>query len=222
MVIKKHTNWNNSTELNKCQNCDSECNDYKRKNNVLVYHCNKCNKGSNKSIDKLIERYANTYSMCNKDLDKFILLLRKCVYPDEYMNKWSRFNETKNPQKYYSKLNLSNITEEDYVHSQKVWKKIKVKDIGEYHDLYAQTDVLLSPDVFESFTGMSLDICGLDPSRFVSVPDLAWHACLEMQSIKLELLTNIDMLLLLEKGIRGGIYQATIPFIKANNKCFKI
>ena len=85
-------------------------------------HCKKCNKSSNKSIDKLIERYPNTYSMCNNDLDKFILLLRKCVYPCEYMNKWSTFNETKNPQleKYYSKLNLSNITKEGYVHSQRV------------------------------------------------------------------------------------------------------
>ena len=132
MVIKKHTPWNNLTELNKCKDCDSECNDYKRKNNVPVSHCKKCNKSSNKSIDKLIERYPNTYSMCNNDLDKFILLLRKCVYPCEYMNKWSTFNETKNPQleKYYSKLNLSNIAKEGYVHSQRVWKKLKIKDIG--------------------------------------------------------------------------------------------
>ena len=65
------------------------------------------------------------------------------------------------------------MTKEDYVHSQKVWKKFKVKDIKEYHDLYVQTDVLLSPDVFESFTGMFLEIYGLDPCRFLSAPDLA-------------------------------------------------
>ena len=114
------------------------------------------------------------------------------------------------------------MTKEDYVHSQKVWKKFKVKDIREYHDLYVQTDVLLSPDVFESFTGMFLEIYGLDPSRLLSAPDLAWHDCLKMKSIKLELLTDTDMLLLLEKGIRGGICQAIIAFIEANNKYFKI
>ena len=62
----------NLTELNKCKNCDKECNDYKRKNNVLVYRCNKCNRRSYRAIDELIERCPNVYSMCNNDLDKFI------------------------------------------------------------------------------------------------------------------------------------------------------
>ena len=91
------------------------------------------------------------------------------------MDKWSRFNETENPpfEKHYCKLNLSNITKEDYVHSQNVWKVFEIKDVGEYHNLYVQTDVLLLTDVFESFRDMCLKIYGFDPSRFVSAPNLA-------------------------------------------------
>ena len=87
----------NLTELNKSKNCSKECNNYKRHNNLIVYRCNECNKRSSKSIGELIERCLNIYSMCNGDLDKFILLLKKGVYSYDYMDKWSRFNETSNP-----------------------------------------------------------------------------------------------------------------------------
>ena len=74
---------------------------------------------------------------------------------------------------------------------------------------------------YESFRDMCLEIYGLYPSRFVSAPNLTWHTCLKMTGIKLELLTDIDLLLMLEKGMRGGICQAIIPFIQANNKYVK-
>ena len=80
--------------MNKCKKCGEECTNNKRSNNVLKYQCNKCNKNSCKSIDDLVERCPNVYSICNGDLDKFLLLLRKGVYPYDYMNGWSRFNET--------------------------------------------------------------------------------------------------------------------------------
>ena len=93
----------------------------------------------------MIEKCPNTYAHCNNDLDKFLLLLRKGVYPYQYMDRWFRFNETQNApfEKYYSKLNLSNISQENYVHSQKVWNEFQIKYLGEYHDLYVKIDVSL-------------------------------------------------------------------------------
>ena len=149
--------------------------------------------------------------------------MTKGVYPYEYMDRWSRFNETKNPPfgKYYSRLNLSDISKEDYVHSQKVWNMFKIKDLGEYHDLYVKTDTLLLAEVFENFRKMCIDIYGSDPSKYVSAPNLAWQACLKIMNVELELIIDMDMLLMIEKGIRGGICQAIVPYAKANNKYLK-
>ena len=133
------------TQLNKCKERKKECNNYWRKQSAFVYQCKKCDKRSYRSINNMIEKCPNTYAHCNNDLDKFLLLLRKGVYPYQYMDRWFRFNETQNApfEKYYSKLNLSNISQENYVHSQKVWNEFKIKYLGEYHDLYVIIDVLL-------------------------------------------------------------------------------
>ena len=139
------------------------------------------------------------------------------------MNSWSRFNECKNPpfEKYYSKLNMSNISKEDYVHSQKIWNTFKIQDLGQDHDLCVKTDVLSLADVFENFRKMCNDICGLDPVRYVSALNLEWQTCLKQSNVNLELLTNMDMLLMFEQGIRAGICQAIVPYVKANNKYLK-
>ena len=84
-----------------------------------------------------------------------------------------------------------------------------------------QTDTLLLPDVFEKFREKCIEICGLDPSHFYSAPGLAWQACLKKTEVKLELLTDIDMLLMAEKGIRGGMCQSMHRYAKANNKYMK-
>ena len=94
-------------------------------------------------------------------------------------------------------------------------------DIGDYHDLYVQCDTLLLADVFEKFRDTCIEIYGLDPSHFLSAPGLAWQACLKKTEVKLELITDYDMLLMIEKGIRGGICQATHRYAKANNKYMK-
>ena len=94
-------------------------------------------------------------------------------------------------------------------------------DIGDYHDLYVQCDTLLLADVFEKFRDTCIEIYGLDPSHFLSAPGLAWQACLKKTEVKLELLTDYDMILMIEKGIRGGICQATHRYAKANNKYMK-
>ena len=94
-------------------------------------------------------------------------------------------------------------------------------DIGDYHDLYVQTDTLLLAEVFETFRDKCIEIYGLDPSLFYSGPGLAWQACLKKADVKLELLTDYQMLLMIEEGIRGGMYQSTHRCAKANNKHMK-
>ena len=139
------------------------------------------------------------------------------------MDSWERFNETSLPPKksFYSELNLEDISDKDYLHAQKVWDVFEIRNLGEYHDLYVQTDTSLLPDVYENFRNMCLEKYQLDSAYFVSAPGLAWQACLKKTGVKLELITDYDMLLMIEKGIRGGICQATHRYAKANNKYMK-
>ena len=119
---------------------------------------------------------------------------------------------------FYSELYSEDITDEDYMHYQKVFKELELKNLGDYHDLYVQCDTLLLADVFENFRNKCIEIYELDPAHFLSAPGLAWQACLKKTEVKLELLTDIDMLLMVEKGIRGGICQVIHRYAKANNK----
>ena len=150
-------------------------------------------------------------------------MLRKGVYPYEYMDSWERFNETSLPPKksFYSELNLEDISDKDYLHAQKVWEEFGIRNLGEYHDLYVQSDTSLLADVYEKFRDKCIEIYGLDPSYFLSAPGFAWQACLKKRKVILELLTDIDMLLMDEKGIRGGICQSIHIYAKANNKYMK-
>ena len=107
------------------------------------------------------------------------------------------------------------------MHVQKVWEVFEIRNLGEYHNLYVQTDTLLLADVFENFRNTCIEINGLDPVYFMSAPGLAWQACLKKTQAKLELLTDYDMIWMIEKGIRGGICQAIHRYAKANNKYVK-
>ena len=175
------------------------------------------------SQEELIKKFPNTYQLCNKDLNKFELLLRKGVYPYEYMDSWKRFKEESLPDKesFYSELNKEGITDGDYAHAQKIWDTFKIKNLGEYHDLYVQSDTLLLADVFENFRDKCIEIYELDPAHFLSAVGLVWQACLKKTEVKLELLTDNDMLLMFEKGIRGGMCQVSHHYAKANNKYLK-
>ena len=180
----------------------------KNKDEKLILRCLSCKKNYEKDFNKeLIERFANTYNFCDNDLNKFILLLRKGVCPYEYMDNWERFDETSLPDKesFYSSLNMENIDDIDYRHGNNVFKKFKLNNLGEYHNLYAQSDTLLLADVFKNFRKTCIEAYELDPAHFLSLPGLAWQACLKKTNIKLELLTDYDMLLMVEEGIRGGI-----------------
>ena len=136
------------------------------------------------------------------------------------MDSWEKFNETVLPPKkgFYSNLKLEDISDEDYLHAQKVRDAFKIKNLGEYHDLYVQRDTLLLADAYENFRNVCLDTCELGPVYFVSATGLAWQACLKKTGVKLELLTDIDMLLMIEKGTRSAICQATHRYANANNK----
>ena len=128
------------------------------------------------------------------------------------MDSWEKFNETELPPKkdFYSSLNLENISDKDYTHAQEIWDVFKIKNLGEYHDLYVHIDTLLLADIYENVRNMCFNIYELDPVHFLSATGLAWQACLKKTGVKLELLTDSDMILMTEKGIRGGICQSTI------------
>ena len=197
-------------------------------------------------------------------------MIRKGVYPYEYMDGWKKFKETKLPPKdaFYSRLNMKGISDQDYEHAQQVWNTMEKKTLGCYHDTYLKTDVLLLADVFETFRNMCLKKYKLVPAHFYTAPVLAWQALLKTAAeyfehekrrkeyevcpeyckhekrrkeyevcpeycghekkrkdckvypdeFRLELLTDMDMLLMFEKGIRGGITQAVKRYVKANNR----
>ena len=150
---------------------------------------------------------------------QYELLTRKGVYPYEYMSSWDKFKESLPPiEAFYSKLNMSKISEDDYQHVQQVWKEFGIHNPGDYHDLYLRTDVVLLANVFEAFRDACLKHYSLDPAHFYTAPGLAWKACLKKTRVRLELLTNPDMLLMFERGIRGGITQAVHRYASANNK----
>ena len=109
----------------------------------------------------------------------------------------------------------------DYRHAKRVFKNLNNKNLGDYYDLSVQSDTLLLADVFENFRNKCAEIYELDPAHFLSAPGLAWQACSKKTEVKLELLTDVDMLLMVEKGIRGGICHAILRYAKANNKHMK-
>ena len=112
----------------------------------LIFRCFECKNNSQKDFNKeLIKKFANTYEFCNKDINKFILLLRKGVYPYEYMDSWERFDETSLPDKeaFYGSLNKEDITDFDHMYAKREFKEFNNKNLGDYHDLYVQSDTLL-------------------------------------------------------------------------------
>ena len=119
---------------------------------------------------------------------------------------------------------MEDFNDIDYRHTNNVFKAFKLENLGNYHDLYVQSDTLLLADVFDDFRNMYLKEYELDPAHFLSLPGLAWQACLKKTNIELELLTDYDMLLMVEKGIRGGICHSIqseessyIQYLDANN-----
>ena len=151
------------------------------------------------------------------------LLKQKGFFPYDYMDNIEKLKDTKPPpqQAFYSKLTGKGINNYNYNHVLNVWKTFKMKTFKEYLELYNITDVLLLADVFENFRNICLKNYGLDPVYYYTAPGLAWDAMLKMTKINLELLSDVDKLLMIEKGIRGGISIISNRYGKANNKYMK-
>ena len=132
---------------------------------------------------------------------QYDLLTRKGIYPYEYVSSWDKFEESQLPpiESFYSNLNMSDISEEDYQQAQRVWKEFRIHNLGEYHDLYLRTDIILLGNVFEAFRDTCLEHYSLHPAQFYTSPGLAWKACPKKTGIRLELLTDPDMLLMFER-----------------------
>ena len=110
----------------------------------------------------------------------------------EHMDSWNKFEETSLPsiEKFYSNLNMSGVSDGDYEHACSVWREFGIRNMGEYHDLYLNTDVVLLANVFESFRRVCLENYGLDPSHFHTAPGLASKACLKKTGVRLKLLLD--------------------------------
>ena len=151
------------------------------------------------------------------------LLKRKGVYPYEYMDSFEIFNESQLPDKskFYSSLNDEHINDDDHTHAHHIWETFQCKTLGNYHDLYLKTDVLLLTEVFENFRKTCLIHYGLVPCYYFSAPGLAWDAMLKITGIELELISDINMSHMIQSGMRGGISYISTRYSKANNKYIK-
>ena len=179
----------------------------------------------NSSLDKLVcnlpaESFKYTSEMFKGE--KLNLMKRKGVYPYDFMSTVDKFNEKlPNKEDFFSILNNESISDEDYTHANNVWKTFKLSNMGEYHDLYLKSDVLLLSDVFENFRKTCMQYYKLDPAHYFSGAGISFDAMLKMTDIKLELMTDIDMYQFIEKGMRGGISFIANRYSKANNKYMK-
>ena len=139
------------------------------------------------------------------------------------MDNFEKFNQIELPNKdrFYRILNNQHITDDEYDHANKVWNTFMIKTMGEYHDLYPVSDVLLLTDIFDNFRKTCMQYYKLDPCHYFTSPSLSWDAMLKMTNIKLELMTDVDMFQFIEKGMRGGVSYIANRYGKANNKYMK-
>ena len=177
------------------------------------------------SLEKLVSNLPKEllkYTSQTFKNEKLDLMSKKGVYPYDFMDSFEKFNEKLPPkEEFYSILNDEHITDKDYQHAQTVWNTFNLKNMGEYHDLYLKSDILLLADVFENFRKTCLQYYKLDPCHYFTSPGLSWDAMLKMTDIKLELMIDIDMFQFIEKGMRGGTSYIANRYGKANNRYMK-
>ena len=151
------------------------------------------------------------------------LMSQKGVYPYDFMNGFEKFDQMEllTKDQFYRVLNNQHIMNNEYNHAKKVWKVFNIKTMGEYHDLYLKSDMLLLADVFENFRKTCLQYYKLDPCHYFTSLGLSWDAMLKLTNIKLELMTDVDMFQFIEKDMHGGVSSITNRYEKANNKYMK-
>ncbi|DAC81320.1 PolB [Mayetiola barley midge adintovirus] len=167
------------------------------------------------------EKKKNLHSYCqNLSEQQKRMLERKGVFCYDYIDSWEKLNEEALPPKesFYSNLTESHISDEDYQFACNMWNEFNIKTIGEYSDWYLRTDILLLADVFENFRETCHTIYKLDPAHYFTAPGFTFDAMLKYTKVRIQLQTNIDKLMMIERGIRGGISQCSKRYMKANNK----
>ncbi|KAG7299574.1 hypothetical protein JYU34_016555 [Plutella xylostella] len=152
--------------------------------------------------------------------NEFNLLTRKGVYPYDYMSQWERYEEKDLPQKsyFYNSISDQDISDQDYEHAKTVWETFSINDLGEYTDLYVKTDVLLLADIFENFRKTCKRYYQLDPAFYLTAPSLSFDAMLLKTKVRLELLSDLAIVRMIQDGIRGGVCMCSKRYAKANNK----
>ena len=162
------------------------------------------------------KRFKNTFKFSNNDIDKIMFLLRKGVCPYEYVDNCETFNERFMPEK-----DMKDFTDVDYMHAKRVYKDFEIKNLSEYYDLYLKNDTLPLANIYETFREKCLKNYHFDPEKFISATRLSWKAFLNKTEAKLELLSDIDILLMVKKGIRGGLCHSINQHAKANDNYTK-
>lgn len=152
--------------------------------------------------------------------EQFNLLTRKGVYPYDFMSRWDRYENTNLPSKanFHNFLTDEPITDEDYEHARSVWLVFNVQNMGMYTDLYLKTDVLLLTDIFENFRKTSKRSYNLDPAFYLTAPSLSFDAMLLKTGVRLELINDVEIFRMIQKGIRGGVCLCSKRHAKANNE----
>ncbi|RLU21807.1 hypothetical protein DMN91_006183 [Ooceraea biroi] len=150
----------------------------------------------------------------------FQLLTRKGVFPYEYVDSVERLHETRLPpcESFHSSLTGDTVSGDDYAHATTVWNRFAIENLGQYSDMYLKTDVLLLADVFENFRDTCIRGYGLDPAHYYTLPGYTWDAMLLHTGIEFELLTDVDMVLFVERGVRGGLSQCSHRYARVNNR----
>ena len=171
-------------------------------------------------VENLKEKGTDNFEAMHKYMGNNLeLFLRKGCYPYEYFDCSEKFAETRLPpqKSFYSSLLDEDVSEKDYQYAHFVWEQLNIKDLGEYHDWYLMTDVLLLCDVFENFRTFCLKFYSLDPAHYITLPSFGWDACLKKTGVKLELLQDVNMYNFFESGIRGGVSMISHRHAKANH-----
>ncbi|KYM98774.1 hypothetical protein ALC62_10502, partial [Cyphomyrmex costatus] len=155
----------------------------------------------------------------NLNAEEFYFLTRKGVFPYEYVNNYDKLDETSLPPReaFYSSLTDEDVSVDNYQHAIEVWQRFRINTLGEYSDLYLKTDVLLLADVFENFRDTCMEAYKLDPAYYYTLPGYTWDAMLKCTGVRFELLTDIDMVLFVERGVRAGLSQCSHRYACANN-----